>query len=513
MKVQLAHFSPHRVSSILVLLGAILILTPSCKHKIGEDLKNADGDELLLIDGLEAKVLISAGTPLTDDKYYGYNNGGLALIPEGSGEATLWVGFESINPILVSGYDANKRLATRDRQQINEEIALSGGALIALDRFFGKWGIEDDGNIRITADQEIPFEWPEPVRGATKAKGTVAHGQAVVTPWGTILSCENDYYQFYAGQNYVKNEFVQSRLGWESFTQVPSTHFGYIVEVDPKTGASKKHVGLGRFPHGGISLVPLADGRVVVYSTDNRAQGALYKFISDEPNQLYPGKLYVANASLNTWMEIDYNQLSEGFDSPTDMMIKTAKAAKMIGATSFPFPAGLAFDSNSGEVFMAIQGDTITDCGRIMSLRPENGNHEALDFQLTALTLGAENGLCRPKGLFLDEKNNLWISSQIRSNELWEEPVKAFGNNGLFVKLNTGSRKGELVRVATAPADSNFGGMCFSPNGKTLFITVQNVGDRSETEKISSAWNMGEGDSPRPALVAITGGFLQAIKE
>lgn len=498
-----------------MLCFCLVLLLPSCRHKIGEGVKVVDGDILSLAEGLKSKVLISAGDTMNDSVRYGYDNSGLALIAQGSGDAMLWVGFESVNALLVSGYDKQKKYATRDRLQLRMETELSGGAFLKVERFFGRWQVEEDNsaNRRIAADEEILFEWNEPLRGAQKAKGTVAHGQAIATPWNTVLSCENNYFYFYAGQNYAREEFVKSELGWESFNQIPSTHFGYIVEIDPSTGIRKKHVALGRFPHGGISLVPLQDGRVVIYTSDNRSGGCIYKFISDEPDQIYPGTLFVANMEERTWKAIDYSEGSDIFTSATDMMIKTAKAANIVGGTPLAFPAGITYNRGSDALLIAIQGDSINNCGQILSLIPDNGDHTSLSFEFEEVVSTAEGKFCRPTNLILDKNANIWFTTKIRNDELWSDPMAGYGNNGLFVRITKGARAGEILRVATAPSESNFGGICFSPNGKTLFATIQSVGARSKAEEISSKWNKGEGVLPRPALVSITGGLFSALQE
>jgi uncharacterized protein len=500
-----------------VLLGTFIIifmiLFSSCKKNISDGVKEKVGDELALTDGLKYKVLISTGDELSEKQHYGYDNSGLALVASSDGDAKIWVGHESINTIVVSNYDPLKKHAVRDGAQIDTELAVSGASLLSAERFFGSWRIEKESSLKVKADQEIPFEWYEPIRGSSIAKGTVANGAATVSPWKSILSCENDYFHFYGGLDYVKDEYTSSALGWESFLQNPIVNFGYVVEMNPETKEIKKHVSLGRFPHGGISITPLPDGRVVIYTTDSRAGGCLYRYISDKPNQIYPGKLYVANFTQKKWLLIHYNELQEHFKSETEMMIKCALAANLTGGSPLERPSGVVYSELGGELILAIAGGDEIHFGKIIKLKPILNHQESDDFDFDDLVVGKEGSFSQPTSLVFDKVGNLWFTSRMPADQLGVGKLASFGNNGLFVMLNVGQQKGSIIQVATAPRDSNFGGLCFSPNGKTLFATVQNIGKISTSQQASSGWNIGNGDRPRPALVAITGGFLEAIRE
>ena len=85
--------------------------------------------------------------------------------------------------------------------------------------------------------------------------------------------------------------------------------------------------------------------------------------------------------------------------------------------------------------------------------------------------------------------------------------VDTVPNNGAFVmpsKLEGGASGGDVYQFASGPVQSELTGPYFTPDGKTLFLSVQHPGEESEDkENPTSTWP--DGDIPRPAVVAITG--------
>ena len=91
-------------------------------------------------------------------------------------------------------------------------------------------------------------------------------------------------------------------------------------------------------------------------------------------------------------------------------------------------------------------------------------------------------------------------------------PYVEFGNNSLFVFIRSGQHAGEIVRVANAPVDAEFTGPCFSPDYKTLFLSVQHPGEESKSkENPTSHWP--DGEIPKPSVVTLSGSFLDMIVE
>ena len=96
------------------------------------------------------------------------------------------------------------------------------------------------------------------------------------------------------------------------------------------------------------------------------------------------------------------------------------------------------------------------------------------------------------------------MTNDISEDEVGNTPYKQFGNNALFYIPMSGSDAGVATRVAQAPMDAEFTGPCFSPDGKTLFLSVQHPGAKtSDLKKLSGHWPDGGESIPRPSVVAI----------
>jgi len=84
-------------------------------------------------------------------------------------------------------------------------------------------------------------------------------------------------------------------------------------------------------------------------------------------------------------------------------------------------------------------------------------------------------------------------------------PYKERGNNGLFFIPTKGKDKGVVYQVASAPKDAEFTGPCFSPDFKTLFLSVQHPGNRSNKDGYTSSWPDGKGTVPRSSVISVSG--------
>lgn len=474
-------------------------------------------DNLVLAEGLDYKVLVGYGDPINDKDKFGFNNDYIAFIPgQNENNGLLWVNHEYVHQLFVSGH------IDRPEARIEEEMYNVGGTIVKIYRTSEGWRIDKSfsGNRRITAKTMIPFNWSEKISGKSEAMGTLANCAGGITPWGTFLTCEENYHDCYGERNFTTGEITPPNvLNWPNYYDNPPEHYGWVVEVDPTTGNAQKHVALGRCAHECATCVELPDKRVVVYSGDDKIDECIYKFISDEPGSLNSGKLYVANFLDGKWELLDINKqaiLQENFANQTEVLIQLRKAAKLVGGTPLARPEDIEIDPVTGHVLVALTNDVTKKnyYGEILKIEEANGQYSGLSFKSeTFLTGGEETGFACPDNLAFDRGGNLWFTSDISGSVMNKWPYEKFKNNGLFVLLRSGQEAGKIIQVGSAPKDAELTGPFFSPDGKTLFLSVQHPGELSNSlDELTSHWPGGGRSIPAPSVVTIEGPLLNTIQ-
>ncbi len=231
--------------------------------------------------------------------------------------------------------------------------AAHGVSILAARRKRGKWGVKRKSRFgrRITANTPVVIAGPaaghalmqtnEYVVTATgsiptgnrtdgySGLGTVnncAHG---ITPWGTFLTCEENFNGNFgataplpgataseAGKMYNRYGLTAAGFGYRWHTTDPRwdmsanpnepNHFGWVVEIDPYDPRARpvKRTAMGRFKHESAQYVVDKDDRVAFYMGDDERNEYIYKFVCKRPlnrknesanrNLLNEGTLYVA---------------------------------------------------------------------------------------------------------------------------------------------------------------------------------------------------------------------------
>jgi secreted PhoX family phosphatase len=228
-----------------------------------------------------------------------------------------------------------------------------------------------------------------------KVLGTInncAHGY---TPWGTYLTCEENWNGYFGT---TAAGFVQTAL--EKRYGVTATGFGYrwhevddrfdvrkepneanrfgwVVEIDPFNPAKTpvKRTALGRFKHEGAWVVVDDAKRVAVYMGDDERNEYVYKFVCKQVynpvnraanlNLLNQGTLYVARFNADgsgEWLPLVWNQngltAANGFADQGEVLIKCRQAADRLGATSMDRPEWGAVHPTSREVYMTMTNNS-----------------------------------------------------------------------------------------------------------------------------------------------------------
>ena len=496
-----------------------------------EDLAPSNLDDLVLTKGLHSQVILKWGDAINDKDFFGYNNDFTCFIPfdkTNPKDGLLWVNHEYINPLFVSDFDRNKYPNPQEHrtlEQVDKEMYNVGGSIVRIREENGSWNVvkNDPYNRRITAKTPIKLNWDQPIKGKSTVIGTHSNCSGGITPWNTILTCEENYDSFFGETTYDANNVPShepSILSWEDYYNYPPEHYGWVVEVNPKDGTAQKHIALGRFAHECCTLYQLEDKRIVAYSGDDKKDEHLYKFISSKPNSLKEGTLYVADTINGKWLSLDWEQqpmLKNRFKDQTEVLVRAREAAKLVGATELNRPEDIEIDPITGSIIIALTNNTNKKDyhGSLLKIEESNGAYDALTFTASTYIAGGEdNGFSCPDNLAFDLSGNLWMTSDMSGSKMNKKdgPYMPFKNNSLFVIPRYGKDAGKVIRVAAAPRDAELTGPWFSEDGKTLFLSVQHPGEQTtDLNNPTSKWPFDKDNIPKSAVVAITGDVLEKM--
>ena len=496
-----------------------------------ENLIASDTDDLLLSNGLNYHTIIKWGDAISDHDTFGFNNDFTCFIPlneNNSKDGLLWVNHEYVNPLFVSDFNYREYenpQQHRTKEQVDKEMYNVGGTIVRIREENGQWKVvkNDPYNRRITARTPMKLNWDTPIKGKTTIIGTHSNCSGGITPWKTFLTCEENYDNFFGETEYDENNRETHRPStenWENFYKYPPEHYGWVVEVDPKDGTAQKHIALGRFAHECCTLYELEDKRVVAYSGDDKDNEHLYKFISSKPQSLKEGTLYVADTKQGKWIPLDWKKqpvLQKKFKNQTEVLIRAREASKLVGATELNRPEDIEIDPITGNIFVSLTNNKSKNDfhGSILKIEETNGAFDSLTFKAATFKAGGkESGFSCPDNLAFDLSGNLWITSDISGSDMNRDDnlYRPFKNNSLFVIPRYGQDSGKVIRVASAPKDAELTGPWFSPDGKTLFLSVQHPGEQTrDKNNPTSKWPFDKDGIPKPAVVAISGDLIEKM--
>ncbi|WP_370932855.1 PhoX family phosphatase [Amycolatopsis sp. cg13] len=382
-------------------------------------------------------------TAAAQAKQFGYNNDFVGLIPQDplGLRNLLVVNHEYTTEVHLFPADQYDP-ANPTEEQV--KIAWAAHGLSVLQTLRDPIGgalrtVPSPLNRRITLD--TIFEVRGPAAGSKylktsadpsgkRVRGTQNNCSGGVTPWGTVLSGEENFHQYFAHADKVSDPTEAARLKryavgtgestrkWERFdkrwdvSREPNepNRFGWVVEIDPNDPHSTpvKHTALGRFKHEAANVKITADGRVAVYSGDDERFEYIYKFVSKGKYKkgnsalarrhnsalLDDGTLYVAKFSGNSPGEIDgsgklpadgefdgtgeWIPLASGEKSFVDgftaeeVYVFTRQAADRAGATKMDRPEDIEPNPVNGRIYAALTNNS--DRGAAGKAAPDEAN-------------------------------------------------------------------------------------------------------------------------------------------
>ena len=444
-----------------------------------------------------------------------------------STDGILVVNNEYPNPMFQSGGKYKGGTSKTTRSLIAEMKAV-GMSIVRVKRAGdGKWAMVSGDEYNRRIDGRTPCILTGPAAdtdGGPNVVGTVANCSGGQTPWGTALSCEENF------QDYAPK--APTGYGWEAKTY-GKRHYGWVVEVDPFDPKStpRKHTAMGRFRHENVAITVTADGAVVAYMGDDKADCCVYKFVADTKltdlkdraanlTILESGKLYAADFSAGAWRLLDYDtqdalkvaKTSAGktlFTSQADVLADAHSASLALKATPMDRPEDIEINPKDGSVFIALTNNTGHGNfhGQIVRLVETDNNptSETFDWSIFAVG-GPQSGFSSPDNMVFDGDGNLWVVTDVSSSRLNKGIYKFMANNSMFMFHTEGEDAGVAYLFAHGPVECEMTGPCWTPDGSTLFLSVQHPGEESPSiDELTSHWPDGGDKWPRPGVVAITG--------
>ncbi|MEQ1439510.1 PhoX family phosphatase [Fontimonas sp. SYSU GA230001] len=405
-------------------------------------------DRVALPAGYSARVLYALGDPLAAglaeyandgsddgnwDRRAGDHHDGMAYFPfpKGSGSATeglLAVNHEALTDIYLHANGPTSIQGRRPLAEVVKEQHAHGVSVIKIAKSANGWAVDRGAAQNKRWHVNSPMQISGPVAGspllvtklspdATTTHGTLNNCGHGVTPWGSFLTGEENWFAYFTvdaasdtpelarygikssapGFNYrgwdtplmagdLQKRFNLAQTGASAATDFRNAahHFGYVVEIDPydPTATPKKRTALGRFSHEGAWFAPAVAGKpLAVYMGDDARNEYIYKFVSAanwDPadangglaagdKYLDAGTLYVARFDEDgsgTWIPLTTSNPALAAFSADEILIHTRKAADAAGGTKMDRPEWGTVHPLTGEVYVTLTNSSSSSSGR-----------------------------------------------------------------------------------------------------------------------------------------------------
>ena len=302
-------------------------------------------DRLTVPEGFRSQLLAAWGDPLGDSRF-GFNNDHLGFVQHGPDRASMTVNFEYISAVpWVQGFEevvgkplpfadlvsvlqpsdgvidcgelpAGDRRLQQIRAVADEAMTDLGIGVMTLQRDGqGQWqraqgaqdrritgisGLEDPKQQLLSTGPATAVFTAGKRQGyddglGDRIVGTFANCGGGITPWGTVLSAEENFQSQVPEPVYADGSAAapsqrplvcrKGKLGGlGNVYGLAGNKYGWMVEVDPTSvgRAAVKHTALGRFRHEAVAVRAEAGKPLQVYSGCDRRGGHLYRFVSTD---------------------------------------------------------------------------------------------------------------------------------------------------------------------------------------------------------------------------------------
>ena len=394
--------------------------------------------------------------------------------------------------------------------------------------------------------------------------GGCAHGW---TPWGTYLTCEENFQYMFVDRGQVPPErrrFGFSAAGrnyrWHEHddrfdaAQHPNeaNRFGWVVEIDPfdPTTTPAKRTAMGRMKHEGAACSVAPDGRLAFYMGDDQAFEHVYKFVTTRAwnprdraanrDLLDEGTLYAARFDADgagEWLPLVHGvgpiDAANGFRDQAEVLVKARFAADAVGATKMDRPEWIVPHPTTREVYCACTNNAARGrernegpnpvnrrannvMGHIVRWREAGGDPAATRFQWDLFVEAGDPAQPEPhkkgsiRGDIFGSPDGLWVDPM---GTLWVQTDMTTSllnkgdhtNFGNNQMLAVDPATGMFRRFLTGPRGCEITGFHTTPDNRTAFVNIQHPGEGWTTDprEVSSWPDYAPDGRPRSATVII----------